>query len=342
MLKRNSDKIKHLLVVRLSAMGDVAMLPHALRAFREAYPAVKITILTRALFKPFFKDLDVDFFVPTEDELGKGVMGLLRMAHRASALGVDAVVDVHDVWRTQIFTMALWLRGVKIVRIKKDRKEKNIYTKGGNIISLPPLKHTVIRYCDTLRKLGFEFDDPKPVIKTTCENPMGEKSGVWIGVAPFSAQRGKIYPADKIAEVVRLLSERYDKIFIHSGGGEEQVFASRMESLYPNVEAVFSRLKLDSEIDLISNLDCVVTMDSLVMHLASLVATPVVSVWGATHPALGYLGYGDYENSVVGLDIPCRPCSIYGKKECKYGDYRCLSGISPQIIVDKVAEVIKK
>lgn len=65
-----------------------------------------------------------------------------------------------------------------------------------------------------------------------------------------------------------------------------------MERCYGNVTALCGRVKLAGEIDLIANLDCVVAMDSLVMHLASLTGTPVVSVWGATHPALGFLGYG--------------------------------------------------
>lgn len=52
---------KHILVVRLSAMGDVAMLPHAIRALKGAYPDVKVTVATRPLFRPFFEGLDVDF-----------------------------------------------------------------------------------------------------------------------------------------------------------------------------------------------------------------------------------------------------------------------------------------
>lgn len=86
-------------------------------------------------------------------------------------------------------------------------------------------------------------------------------------------------------EAVKLLSEKYDRVFIHSGGGAEAEFAREMERTYANVTALNGILKdLGSEMDLISNLDCVVSMDSLVMHLASLVATPVVSVWAPRTP----------------------------------------------------------
>lgn len=70
------------------------------------------------------------------------------------------------------------------------------------------------------------------------------------------------------------MAERYDRVFIHSGGGAEAEFAQEMERAHPNVTALFGRVGMDGELDLIANLDCVVAMDSLVMHMASLVATP--------------------------------------------------------------------
>jgi len=112
-----------------------------------------------------------------------------------------------------------------------------------------------------------------------------------------------------------------------------------MEREHPNVTALWGRVRFAGELDLIANLDCVVSMDSLAMHMASLVATPVVSVWGATHPALGFLGYGCPPEGVVQLDLPCRPCSVYGQRRCKFGDYRCMR-IPPQAVLDRVEECL--
>ena len=123
------------------------------------------------------------------------------------------------------------------------------------------------------------------------------------------------------------------------GRGGEAAFAERMERGHPNVTAPWGRVRFARELDLIANLDCVVSMDSLAMHMASLVATPVVSVWGATHPALGFLGYGCPPEGVVQLDLPCRPCSVYGQRRCKFGDYRCMR-IPPQAVLDRVEECL--
>ena len=182
--------------------------------------------------------------------------------------------------------------------------------------------------------------DPVPALRRCRPNPMGEKTGTWIGFSPFSAQQGKTYPTALGREAVRLLAERYDRVFIHSGGGAEAEFAREMERAYPNVTALFGRVGIDGELDLIANLDCVVAMDSLVMHMASLVATPVVSVWGATHPGLGFFGYGCDPRGILQADMECRPCSVFGNKPCRYGDYRCLYAVTPAMIAERVAEMV--
>ena len=77
------------------------------------------------------------------------------------------------------------------------------------------------------------------------------------------------------------------------------------------------------------------------MHLASLVDTPVVSVWGATHPYAGFMGWRQRMDHAIQIDLPCRPCSIYGNKPCLRGDYACLTGITPELVVEKIEDSLK-
>ena len=316
MVRKSKKLPRHLIVYRTSAMGDVAMLAHALRALKRAYPDLQVTVATRSL------------------------CGIWRLAAQARRLGADAVADVHGVLRSVTFRTALRLHGIPFAAIGKGRDEKGEFIRRGGR-GVKPAKHTVVRYCDVFRKLGFVFDDPKPAVRREHPSPMGEKTGTWIGFAPFSAQQGKTYPEPLARETVRLLAGRYDRVFIHSGGGAEAEL-QEMERLHPNVTALFGRVKMAGEIDLIANLDCVVSMDSLVMHLASLVATPVVSVWGATHPGLGFFGYGCDPRGIVQADMECRPCSVFGNKPCRYGDYRCLHAVTPAMIVERVEEIVGK
>ncbi len=319
------------------------MLPHALRALRSNYPDIKISLLTRPLFKPLFEGLGVDFVPVDLKGEHKGIKGIWRLAGQIKALGIDAVADTHGVLRSKLLSLFLRLKGVwRQSSINKGRfgKWRRTHHKG-SITGLTPLKHTVVRYCDTLRGLGFSFENPQPAEKTSRTNPMGSKSGTWIGFAPFSAQKGKCYPLEQSRELIALLAPQCEKLFIHSGGGSEVEFAREMQAQHSNVVAVFDNCKFAQEIDLISNMDCVISMDSLVMHLSSLVATPVISVWGATHPALGFLGYGCSSENIVQQEMDCRPCSTYGKRACRYGDYRCIATIPASTIADKALEIIK-
>ncbi len=335
---------KHLLIIRLSAMGDVAMVVHVVRALRESYPDLRISMLTRELFSPLFRGLNVEFIPLDLAGRHKGVGGIHTLASDIAAQGVDCVADLHSVMRTALLRSILSLSGIPSMRLKKGRVSKWMRMDGGCSEATMPLKHTVERYCEVLRRLGFVFNDPTPVTECERENPMPYDKGDqrWIGVAPFSAHKGKSYPLSHVHSVVEELSKRYDRIFIHSGGGVELEFAKEQASIYPNVEVVFGTMSLAQEIDLIANLDCIVTMDSFAMHVASLVATPAVSVWGATHPMLGFTGYGYDPDGVVQIEMKCRPCSTFGSKVCRFGDYRCLNDIEPMSVVEKVEVLISK
>ena len=84
-------------------------------------------------------------------------------------------------------------------------------------------------------------------------------------------------------------------------------------------------------------METMISMDSANMHLASLVGTRCISIWGATHPFAGFLGYGQSENDIVQIkDLTCRPCSIFGNKKCYRGDWACLNEIDIQKILLKI------
>ena len=76
-------------------------------------------------------------------------------------------------------------------------------------------------------------------------------------------------------------------------------------------------------------------MDSANMHMASLAGVPAISIWGATSPLAGFLGWRQSKEDCIELQLNCRPCSIFGNKPCKFGDYRCMD-IAPQIIADRI------
>ena len=121
----------------------------------------------------------------------------------------------------------------------------------------------------------------------------GAHDGTWIGVSPFAQHEGKIYPLDKMREVMlRLARIPGARIFVFGGGDAEKAYAEEVAALRDNIVSVIGRIRLGQEMELISNLDLMVSMDSSGLHMSSLVGLPVVSVWGATHPFAGFYGFG--------------------------------------------------
>ncbi len=322
-------------------MGDVAMSVHAIAALRRTYPDLAITIFTRKRFVPFFRDVERLDFITLEDEDGQtGVKRIFQVAGQATASGVDMVADLHDVLRSKLLRALMRLRGCRIAKINKEKELRQRAIRPTNK-DLTPLRHSVERYAEVFAELGY------PIELTTVERhprtlptPFAPRSeGRWIGIAPFSKQEGKTYPSPLREKLVEMAAEEFDRVFIFSGGGAELEFAKAMESRFDNVTAVFGRIRLDEEIDLMANLDAVVSMDSSAMHMASLVGTPIVSVWGATHPATGFYGWGSDPESQIQIDLPCRPCSVYGERECQFGDHRCMHGIDPRLIFERLKAV---
>lgn len=325
-------------------MGDVAILVPVIRALRKNHPEVKITVLTRPFFAPFFRGIhNMRFFHFNAKFRHKGLFGLFRLAGDARRDGVDAVADMQDNTSSHLIRGLMSVKGCRTAHIDKGRGSKRRLCRKG-YLNFHQLKTTVERYADVLRDLGFDIT-PQPEIGMRLPVPLainflhGKKTGPWIGIAPFAKYDTKVYPVEQMETVAAALADRAQKVFIFGGGAEEQRLAAGLASIRDNIVSVIGTMNLGDELNLIANLDVMLTMDSVAMQMASLVGTPVVSVWGATHPYAGFYGLGQDPANAVQLPLECRPCSVVGNVPCEFGDYRCLTGITPGTIIDKVWQV---
>ena len=144
-----------LLVIRLSAMGDVAMTVPVLALLRRQYPEIKITVLTTKFLQPFFREVaDVSFFAPDLKGRHKGVKGIWTMSRDLGRF--DLVADLHDVLRSKGLRKLMRLKGSRVAYINKGQKEKKALTAPEKKIKVQ-LKTTVERYRDVFLKLGFDL-----------------------------------------------------------------------------------------------------------------------------------------------------------------------------------------
>ena len=335
-----------ILVIRLSAIGDVAMTVPVIHSLATQYPQYQITVLSRNNMSALFKEMptNVSFWGADIKERHRGIQGLNRLYQELKAEGFDYIADFHDVLRTQYLRLRFRLAGKKVAHIHKGRKEKKQLTRKENKVKRP-LASSFQRYSDVLKELGFP-------ISLTFQSIYGEGKGDlssllyitgekgtchWIGMAPFATHAGKIYPLEKMKEVMARLSALPNvKIFLFGGGPKETSILSEWAEQYPSTLCIAGKLKWAEELTLMSHLDVMVSMDSSNMHLASMVHTPVLSIWGATHPYAGFMGWKQPDTYAIQTEMECRPCSIFGNKPCHRGDYACLHGISPELIVERI------
>ena len=299
------------------------------REFLEQNPNVEIVMVSRSNFEALFADIPNVIFKGINLDDYKGFFGLTRLANELiKEFHPDLVANLHDVIRTKILDKIYRRKGLKVFKINKGKEEKEHLTDVWNINKVQ-LRRTVERYADVFREMGFKVELSHQLRPASIN-----KSG--IGFAPFAQHRGKMLPLEKSYELVRILAQKH-KIYFFGGGKQETETLEKWENEIPNTKSLSGKLSLTEELNKISELELMISMDSANMHLASLMGTRCVSIWGSTHPYAGFLGFGQSENDVVQVnDLTCRPCSVFGDKECYRGDWACLEELNIQKIVEKI------
>lgn len=319
------------------------MVVPVLRVLNQQYPNIKITILTRDFFKPFFRDLPNVSIFPVEVKGNhKGVFGLYRLSKELKKLDIDVVADLHNVLRSNI--LKFFFSGMQFVQINKGRAEKRGLISGNKFQQLTT---THQRYADVFEKLGFKLNISNPVFpkRVTLNGRITSIIGLnpkkLIGIAPFAAYESKIYPLDLMKKVVGSLSVNY-KIILFGGGKKQIDILNEFESSYENVVNVAGKLVLNEEMDIISNLDIMLSMDSGNAHIAAMLGVKVVTIWGVTHPFSGFYPFNQPEDYGLLADrnqFPKIPTSIYGNKYPE--NYKEVSrSISPDTVIEKIRSLV--
>ena len=188
------------------------------------------------------------------------------------------------------------------------------------------------------RSVGTVFPE-KAVLSPEILAVIGEKSQKLIGIAPFAQYDSKVYPLDLMQEVINQLSKNLDyKILLFGGGKKEIEILDSFSANKENVINMAGKIKFQQELQLISNLDVMLSMDSGNAHIAAMLGVKVISLWGATHPYAGFSPFNQpLENALVSdrNQFPKLPTSVYGNKKVEgYED------VMRTITVDSIIKVL--
>jgi ADP-heptose:LPS heptosyltransferase len=328
--------VSDLIIMRLGSLGDVAMTLPLLLNLEEQHPELTIHFLTKKQFFPIFEKLGNVRPIAINPNGGKiRLQDLVIAVQTLRKINAKIVCDLHSVIRTKLITSLLSIIGFKIYSVNKfrDLTSKAILDKPKQLNKLPPV---VDRYADVLRNSGFTLD-LKPIFLSRVINDKLKKI---IGIAPFAKFESKQYDLKKMAEVMVQISSKIDCEFLVFGNGSEE----REKSLthfgkIDNCKIVIDCFSFSEELYLISKLDAMVAMDSGNGHLAANYNIPVITIWGTTHPVLGFGAFKQpFENSIFPdhTIFPNLPVSKFGRlddeKKCKY--VNAINSISTSDIVN--------
>lgn len=335
----------HLAILRFSALGDVAMTVPVIDSLAHARRDIRITVVSRSFAAPLFAAMpeNVDFVSADIYGRHKGICGMRRLAGELRRMGVTHTADMHDVLRTRALRTFLRWSGCRIAVIDKGRREKRHLIKAGATCTAA-LPHTIERYRRTLLRFGLDFP-----LTFNClhfaQVPSSESDTPALGLAPFAAHAPKAYPLDLLCAAVDIVRQQCPglRLFIFSSRAEaEKLRDEARKALHGAIYCALACEGLRDELAVMSRLDCMLSMDSGNAHLAALTGTRVVTLWGPTHPHAGFSAFGQSPADNIQADLPCRPCSIYGNKPCRFGDLRCMKALSPEMVADVLLKILCK
>jgi ADP-heptose:LPS heptosyltransferase len=201
------------------------------------------------------------------------------------------------------------------------------------------------RHTKVFEELGFSVDLANPIfphkaiLDPNILNIIGSQQQKLIGIAPFAQYDSKVYPLDLMQEVIDTLAlEKNNTVLLFGGGKKEIEILNLLSKDIENVIVVAGKIKFPQELQLISNLDVMLSMDSGNAHIAAMLGVKVITLWGATHPFSGFSPFNQpLENALVSdRDLYSKlPTSVYGNKKVE-GYEDAMRTILPGTVVEKI------
>jgi lipopolysaccharide heptosyltransferase II len=323
-----------ILLVRFSAIGDVLLMTPLVRALRQRHPEARITVVTKARFAPIF-----DHNPRVTEVIGWNEGGSLRELGAAlRAREFTHRLDLHGSSRSRALR---WLAGGRWSGYPKHRIARELLIRAKRDV-YRDRRPVAERYFDAARDLDvrpdagpLEFFLAAPALAAADEFLAGHRLGATrqlLAVAPGAAHFTKRWPPHHWKALVRLLIEAGNDVVVVGGTGDREVAEAVVEAGGERVASAAGRFDLTGSAALLRRSRALVSGDTGVMHLATAVGTPVVTLFGPTVEAFGFFPY-HAKATVLQRELPCRPCSTHGTAACPLKHHRCLQDLQPDAVL---------
>jgi heptosyltransferase-1 len=331
-----------ILLIKLSAFGDVIHALPTLEALRSLYPQAHIAWLVEEAFAPLLAGhpaLDEVWAIPRLRFAGQPVCSqaaiLARMVRRVRGRPFDMVIDLQGLLKS-----ALWAALARSPRkIGYDRtREGSSLVLTEKLSPYDPEAHAVLRYLNVARYLGAPAMPPRFRLEHMLADSgkiLGEiPRKPYVVLHPGARWATKLWPAAYWARLAGWLArdQEFQVVVTGSSADRDMVadIAAQTEAPLLNLAGRTSLAELAA---LLSKARVAVTTDTGPMHLAAALGTRVVALFGPTAPwRTGPFGEG---HEVVHLDLPCSPCF---RRDCP--EPRCLTDLPVSAVQEAVEKIL--
>lgn len=345
---------RRILVVRLTALGDVLLATPAVRALRAAQPQARIEWLTHAAYAPLLEGLpfvdEVLRYDPRRDRGARGSLALWRAVRRRR---YGAVIDLQHKPRTSL------LSGVSGARLQVAARRRTL----GGLVAAGlgrdrPLRgpHQTLRYLHAMAAL---LDGPLPAdaaeagplevalsapgraaAEAEVDKLLGGPRAPLVALAPGAAHATKRWSPARFAEVGRALAAEGRELVL-VGGPADAAELDELRAGLGALPAIDARwLDLPALAVLLSRCQLAVSNDSGPVHLAQAVGVPVVDLFGPTSPERW--GPRGPSARALSLELACSPCTNHGGAHCPLGHHDCLGTLRADAVLAAARELLQR
>ncbi len=344
-----SDGPKRILIVKMSALGDVVQALAFAEAVAALWPRARLDWLVEEaaadilaghpLLDRVIVSRRQSWFGREGGGLGQRLGEMRRFFKELRSRDYDLVVDLQGLFKSGILTRMA--RGKFRLGFAHSREMSWLFV-NHRLPAYDPDRHAVDRYLDVARALGAEVEVPRFRIALGPEQAEridqllagADRTGPLVVVHPEAWWPTKMWSAEFFGAVIDGLVTQWDARVVLTGAPSAGDMAGRIiaSCARPPVSLV-GRTGLRELAELLRRAAVVICPDTGAMHLAAAVGTPVVALFGPTAPwRTGPKGEG---HRVVRLDLTCSPCF---KKVCP--DPKCMTQISPAAVLDQVGSIL--
>ena len=315
-----------ILVIRFSSMGDIIYTTPVVRCLKNQLPGAEIHFLTKPAYKYIYDNN------PYVSKLLLLKPTLSETIEEIKSEHYDYLIDLHNNLRTSLIKLRV---GIASSTYKKQHLRKWLSLKF-NLKLVPPV-HLVERYLKTVKFLGVS-NDGKPIdyyikgqhdLKTLLPaSHQNDYVAFVIGATHFT----KRMPNEKIISICRQI--KHPVVLL--GGEDVKANGSVIaNAIGENIYNACGITSLDESVFLVSKAQKVLGFDTGLTHIAEAFDKPIASIWGGTAPELlGVQPYMVNDAKVIGIDLPCRPCSKFGLEKCPLGHFKCMKDIPDENLVN--------